>query len=226
MRVYPYTQPVVLTDDIFVSYGGVTGTSTPGQREIAYFIAEVKVSEYFNALLTGTIITGTSSYQPYDSFISTEWGYVTQINRMAVENKFGSELHVITGTSSYAIISDDTYGYLLVRDLLATCKNCGDASLDAYKFKYVYTSGLPFINDVVYRALVIIAQVNLNELYFPSRNESIGDIGITEFRALDYSEKRKMWKATALGDSPATAQAAKLLDASGFKLARKGLALR
>ena len=55
MNIYPYDYPLILTDDIFTGYGGLTGTSLPLQREAAYIIAEQQVSTYLGTFLLPTI---------------------------------------------------------------------------------------------------------------------------------------------------------------------------
>ena len=60
--MYPYTEAQVLTDDLFVAYGGLTGTTTELQREAAYLVAEKWMSTAIGTFVVDTTITGTYYY--------------------------------------------------------------------------------------------------------------------------------------------------------------------
>ena len=51
MITYPFSTPIILTDDIFVQYGGQTGSSTPLQRQGAYWVAEKQATNYIGTFL-------------------------------------------------------------------------------------------------------------------------------------------------------------------------------
>jgi hypothetical protein len=76
------------------------------------------------------------------------------------------------------------------------------------------------------KALTILAQVDLDET-FPGVvgvNESVGAVGIQEFKSLDYFEKRAEHALikTALGDDARSQRAKKLIDMS-VRRARKAM---
>jgi len=83
------------------------------------------------------------------------------------------------------------------------------------------TANLPGVEH----ALVIVAELALNEMIYPRANETVGDRGIESWSAQGYSEQRKRLKNTALGQSARANFAAELLDAS-IKRARRAVILR
>ena len=98
-----------------------------------------------------------------------------------------------------------------------------------YQIQIAYNAGLPTgtaTQPGILRALTIVAQIALDDM-FPGvvgQNESVGAIGIQEFKSLDYSERRAEHALvkTALGDDARSQRAKKLIDAS-VKRARKVL---
>lgn len=224
MKVYPYNYPLILTDEIFEQLGGQTDNTVPVQRAIAYQLAEQQATSHIGTFLLPTIVTGVYDYQYGDTYVATDYGYVHKIMWARVLNAFGQELFVITGTQTYAAIREDTYGYLWVRDALV---RYGCPINQPYQFQFVYEAGLPTgtaNQPGPLLGLTIAAQISLSEMNFPFSNEGAGDVGITEFSSLGYSEKRKLWKNTAFGSSPRAAKAAQLFD-STIKKARRAVML-
>ncbi|MBT7009794.1 hypothetical protein HN960_05160, partial [Candidatus Peregrinibacteria bacterium] len=78
-----------MTEDIYVEYGGQTGTSTATQRQNAFLIAEQRASKYIGTFLLPTIVTGTYPYNS-SNFIVTDYGYVHQILSAKVLSLQGS----------------------------------------------------------------------------------------------------------------------------------------
>jgi hypothetical protein len=229
MKIYPYsTGTIVMNDNIFVSFGGLTGTTTPFMREAAYMIAEVQVVDYFGTLLMQDRITGTFPYVPGASYVQTDYGYVSSVDHVRVLNPFGQELYVISGTSRYTTIEDDTYGYIMVRDYLHGC-GCCSGDNKPHTIEVVYTAGFP--TGVCSRpqflmAMTMASQITLNEMIFPNSNETSGDAGVLSFSSLQYSETRKMWHNTAFGSSARSRKIAQLLDSCGIPKARSALVLK
>lgn len=228
MQIYPFTSPIILTDDIFVEYGGLTGSSVPAQRQSAYWIAEARASSYLGTLLLPHIVTGAVSYSPYstDKYVSTEMGYVHEILGIRILEGDGSLLYAITGSNTaYATISDDSYGYLFIHDAVNKCLTPDNRR--PIKVEYSYLCGLPTgvaSNQASLLALTTAAQIVLNEITGNAENESTGDAGVIEFESLEYREKRKGWKNTVFGQSPKAAFVASLFDGI-IKKARKALML-
>ena len=85
MQQYLYNTPQVLNDDIFLLYGGMTGTSTPAQREIAYVLAEEQMVEYIGSYLTSTIITGTYFWRG-NKALELDYGWLISVSRVGVNS--------------------------------------------------------------------------------------------------------------------------------------------
>jgi len=226
MRLYPYSTPIILTDAIFLSYGGQTGTTTPNQRQAAYLIAEQQVSTYIGTLLLPTRITGSTDWVYGRSRFATEYGYVSKFVFIEALDHNGVQVHVVSGTNQWASVKEDTFGYIDVSDFSSVCGSCPSVS-NPYKFRYVYDCGLPTgtaNNPSMLLTLTGASQIVLNEMAYPSANESTGDAGVTQYSSLDYSETRKGWKNTAFGSSAKSAFLARMID-STFTKARRALFL-
>jgi hypothetical protein len=212
-----------LNTDTFVAYGGQTGNFGPAQLSAAYLIAEKQASSFLNTFLLPTVVTGTFGYAPR---IATDYGYVHEILSVGVLSKDSYVNCTLQSKSGCVFVWDDTYGYLDVGCLIGAC-NCGNV-LVPYQIQVAYNAGLPtgVANQPdVLLALTMAAQISLNEMIYPSQNEGTGDIGIEEFRSLDYSEKRKALRNTVFGNSAKSQKIAGLLSAA-VKPARQVLMLR
>ena len=225
MLIYPYTSPIILDDDIFVQYGGQTGTTTSAQRQAAYLVAEKQATVDVGTFLLPTIVTGTYSYSS-DRFISTDYGYVHRIlsaKLIYIDNEMNCELGEETGC---AFIFDDTFGYLDFSCITSHCY-CGTTSPYPYQFQIVYEAGLPTgtaSQPDFLLGLVIASQITLNEMIYPTANEGAGDVGIEAFSVSGYSEKRTKLKRTAYGNSARANKAAQLIGNS-VRRARKALVI-
>jgi len=222
MIVYPYNTPIIMDDDIFVSYGGQTGTSSLFQREAAYLIAEQQMTSYLGTYLLPTDITGSVPYDYRMKFVPTDFGYVQRIYGARVVDAFGNTRFDISGSSSRMVINEDTFGYLYLYD--TECR-CGYPEYAPYYLQFMYQAGLPTgtaNQPAMLLALTMAAQISLNEIGFPSMNEGVGDVGIEEFYHLQYKETRKKWKNTAFGASARAAKVAQLVD-STIRKARRAL---
>src|SRR3972149_6613329 len=81
MNQYPYYSAQILTDSVFLKYGGQTGTSTQGQRDAAYLLGEEQMTEHLSTFLVPTTITGTVWYRGGTLF-ETEFGHVLNISKV------------------------------------------------------------------------------------------------------------------------------------------------
>lgn len=224
MNIYPYTSPVVLTDAVFLLYGGQTGTTLPAQRTAAYVIAEEQVSKYIGTFLIPTIVTGTFPITPTRR-IATDYGYVSRVLSAKVLNQSSIFNCTLSEANSCVFVWDDTFGYMDFGYIVSAC-GCSN-SLSPYQFKLAYEAGLPTgvaAHPGILMALTIQAQLNLNEMIYPHANESAGDVGVKSYRSLDYSEDRVKMRRTILGTSAMSDKASRLLDASVNK-ARRALIL-
>jgi len=194
MNYYPYVNPLVLTDAIFILYGGHTGTSVAAQRQAAYLIAEMEASNNLNTFLLPTIVTGTFINPSHE--IILEHGYINSIIETRFIDKIETTYFTVTGIDNvYVGLQDDVRGVVTI-----TSWYC-DASL--YKIQFVYNAGLPsgtsFMPDVLL-GLTTYADIILNEIQGYG-NEAPGDIGVQDFRNLQYSESRVALIRTAFGTS-------------------------
>jgi hypothetical protein len=210
MNTYPYASPIVLNDTVFTEFGGQTGSFSQSQRNAAYVIAERQATNYVGTFLLPTIVTGTWGYSPN---IVTDYGYVSQIfsvNFLTIDSPTAT---VLTSNSGYAFIFNDTYGYVDVFGLLGYC-GCAGGGIP-YQVQVAYQAGLPTgvaTQPAFLLALTMAAQLSLNEMIFPSQNESTGDIGVESYSSLDYSEKRVKARRTVFGTSAKAEKVASLLD--------------
>ena len=104
---------------------------------------------------------------------------------------------------------------------------CGGWS-HPYQFQIAYEAGLPTgtaNQPGIEHALVIVAELSLNEMLYPRANETAGDRGVEAWSGMDYSETRKRLKRTALGQSARANYAAELIDMT-VKKARRSLMMR
>lgn len=223
MNTYPHSSPIILTDTIFNLYGGRLDQFSPAQRTAAYQIAEQQASSYIGTLLLPTIVTGTWGYS---GRVVTDYGYVSQVYSVGFIGKSGTSTWNLSQDTGCVFVWDDTYGYLDIGCIAGQC-GCIGGSIPR-QIQVSYQAGLPTgvaNQPAVLLALTMAAQISLNEMIFPSQNETTGDVGVEEFSSLDYREKRKKMKNTAFGNSAKAQKIAQLIS-STIRLARPVLLLR
>lgn len=194
MNFYPYSSPIILTDAIFILYGGHTGTSVAAQRQAAYLIAEREASEDLNTFLLPTIVSGTFVNPAWE--IILEHGYINSIIETRFIDKEEKTYFTVTGIDNvYIGLQDD------VRGIVGLSYWAYDPIL--YKIQFVYNAGLPsgtsFMPDVLL-GLTTYADIILNEI-LGYGNEAPGDVGVQDFRNMGYSESRIALIRTAFGTS-------------------------
>jgi hypothetical protein len=196
MNYYPYINPIILTDPIFFDYGGHRGSSSPEQRQAAYWIAERTASEDINTYLLPTIVTGSYIYNPLRDII-LEHGYINQIIETRFIDKEENIYFTVSGINNvYVGLKDDERGVVVV---VSNWFNLGEL----YKNQIIYNAGLPsgtsFRPDILL-GLTTYADIILNEIQGYG-NEAPGDIGVTDYRNQGYSESRVALIRTAFGTS-------------------------
>jgi hypothetical protein len=218
MKLYPYTQPIIMNDSIFVAYGGQTGTSTPAQRQASYLMAEELVTDSIGTFLLPTTVTGTfavndASWWSNKRYLVTDYGYVNSVLSTSLLSYNGNHQNTLGSSLSGFLIRNDSYGYL---DLGWFNSMCGcPTSGYPYQFQIAYVAGLPTgtaNNPKILEALTIVTQIDMNEKIFPYANEGVGDIGIQSFSNIGYSEHRRPLMNTTFGDSPRAVRAHRLLN--------------
>lgn len=194
MNLYPFTSPIILTDAIFLSYGGLTGSSVDAQRTASYFIAEQMVSEDLSTLLLPTTVTGTFMFKPLDNYI-LDYGYVNQVIQVDFLDYEENSFFTADTPSLYSSLLNAEYGTLRLNSYCGSC--C------ANKVRVVYNAGLPsgtsFRSNVLL-ALTTMSQIFLNEI-IGYGNETTGDVGIEAYKNQQYYEKRKFLLRTTFGSS-------------------------
>lgn len=235
MVIYPHSNPIILNDTIYSQFGGLgTGSFSSQQLQYAYWLAEMEVTSYICAPLLPTNMTGTYTYQGH-RLIPTDYGYVQQLYSVNVLTQQGCSTCDLQSNAGCGYIWSDTFGYIDFRQVASVC-GCAYWSFPfspyvAYGYPYQivisYQAGLPTgtaNQPGILRALTIQAQIALND-EFPGVvgiNESQGNIGIQEFRSLDYFEKRAEHALVKsnLGGSAMSQRAKSLIDMSIRKARR------
>ena len=202
-KIYPFDSAIILTDDIYTSFNGNTGSSTQAQRNAAYFIAEERMSAHINTLLLPQIVTGTYLFRATARYLELDYGYVDKVDIVQFLDTKESVYYTISGTANvHASLRDPEYGLLDVHYIHGRCA-CSHIQAYPYKVRVIYQAGLPTgtaNRDNMLVGLTTAAEIILNEL-IGYGNESSGDIGVQEFRNQEYSEKRVKLGRTAFGTS-------------------------
>lgn len=237
MQVYPLQTPIILNDIVFSAYGGQgTGSFPSAVLQAAYQTAEIMATAYIGAPLLPVTVTGTFPFM-HQSRIVTDYGYVQQLLSVSILTRQSCTDCSLTANDGCGYIYQDTFGYIDFRQLASICGwswwgfpySPYILSYAPYEIQIAYVAGLPSgtaTQPTILRALTILAQSALNDM-FPGvvgQNESVGGVGIQDFRSLDYFEKRaaNALVKTDLGDD-AMSQRAKKLISSTIRRARKPL---
>ena len=212
-KIYPVNTVQIMSDSVFVAYGGETGTSTPAMRNASYYMAEESLCSHLGTLLTPTILTGT--LYPYPNGMAvTEWGYVSQIyGLLGTDNLGNSQMHTDV---SYALIDSDN-GFFDTRTASilgwSACTPCPCGRME--KQELIYQAGLQTgvsMRPNMLMALTILSDIALKEMSPLGMNEGVGDIGIKSFSTAGYTESRVDLIRTALGTSARAQYARKLVN--------------
>ena len=203
---FPYNSAQILTDEVFLIYGGQTGTSSAAQRQVAYLLAEEQLTEHLSSFLLPTVITG-SARQERSKFYTLEFGHVQNVYLASLTTVINTNPYTTKVYTGTAVITDPQYGYINIYS-----PACYGVFQNA---TVVYESGLAtgtYTNPAVLTALTIAAQINLNELDVSLSNESTSDIGVQQFSNQSYSEMRAKMGKNAFGNSAASQRAARLVN--------------
>lgn len=210
---FPYSSPQILTDAIYIAYGGHTGTTTQAQRNAAFLIAEMAATEDVGSFLLPTTFTGT--YTPeYGRPLMLDYGYVNSVNLVSFIDEKDCIYWSQVGTDNYyvSIRGDGKRGIIDIDYLVAHCNCCTNGEFP-YKVQVVYNAGLQsgtsYLPDVLL-ALTTYADIIINEI-IGYGNEAPGDIGVQEFSNQQYRESRVALLRTQFGTSARAQFASKLL---------------
>ena len=221
-NIYPYSSPIILTDDIFQKYGGDKGKVEAEEAyEAAYLLSEMAVWSELDTFLLPTLVTGTQYYNPSQVFL-LDYTYVNSISEIRFIDFKGDTYYTISGTDNiHASLRDSTRGIVDINTILGSCGCSSHGRPYPYQIQTVYTAGLPTgtaSKPDILMALVTYADIILNEMVGYG-NESAGDIGVKSFKNQDYSEDRVALLRTTFGTSARAQLIQKLL--AKYKVRRK-----
>lgn len=227
---------MIMTDDIFVAYGGQTGTTTAAQRLAAYSIAETQAAQELGTFLEPTTVTGTYSWPiMFGIPLQLPYTYLNSVASVTSIHEAGCDCADDSiELEGCAWIKDPEGGLVDLRQcgntLKASCSGCrcgGGGWSGAYQARIVYNVGLPTSaasDPSLLQALTIASSIALGQMTDPQSAEGgAGDPGIKSFRSLTYSETRaeSSYKNTAFGSSALANYAANLLKVYKYKKAFK-----
>ncbi len=210
---YPYSAPVVLTDAIYVAYGGHTGTTTTAQRNAAFLIAEMAATEDIGSFLLPTTFTGTHTPE-YGRPLMLDYEYINSVDLVRFIDEQDAIYWSQAGTANYyvSIRGNGKRGIIDIDYLVAHC-NCCSSGEFPYKVQVIYNAGLQsgtsYHPDVLL-ALTTYAEIVINEI-IGYGNEAPGDIGVQDFTNQQYKESRVALLRTQFGTSARAQFATKLL---------------
>lgn len=217
---YPVDSVLIMNDAVFVMYGGETGTSLPGQRQAAYYIAEEAMSRHLQCLLNPLTIT-EQVFPTLGGTTELNWNRVHDVYAMRITDN-RSISHVITGTLSSPIdswvIRDARNGHIDVNNAIRKFLGWGYEQYSNYgalNVEVTYNSGLSTgtaMRPNMLNALTIMSDIALKELSALGLNESTGDVGVKIFSSNGYQEQRVDLVRTALGTSARAQYARKLVN--------------
>lgn len=215
--IYPLSSPIILTDSVFVAYGGHTGNSTAAQRTAAYLIAEIATTYDLETFLLPLIYTGTYLYNSsiHKQGLLLEFRDIHRVYKTSFIDFDESVYWTQVGTGNdFVAIRDDTFGILDIDYLLSNCKCVNSSHPSPYKVQVVFQAGLPTgtaNRPDILMAMVTYADVMLQEL-IGYGNEAPGDIGVQQYTNQEYQERRIGLIRTVFGSSPRANMAHRLLD--------------
>lgn len=202
LNFYPFNNAIILTDSIYTEYGGNVANSTANQRQVGYWLAEMKVSEDIDTYLSVVTRTGTFHYHPQ---IMLDNNYVHRIIITRFIDYQENIYYSVSGTANiYVAVDNAERGVVDVASGVRNCHCHTKTQPFPYKVQIVYETGLS--SGTVYRpdmllALTTYAQIIINEVV-GFGNESPGDAGVSEYSNQEYREKRKGLINTVFGQSP------------------------
>lgn len=212
-----------------MDYGGKCGTFTLPQLQASFLTAEIQASKYIGTLLLPQNVTGTYAYMGKKRIV-TDYAYVNQLYEVTMwsQNVLANSCDLVANQAC-GFIYDDTYGYIDWKQVALICGlswsvGWGGGAIVVpnipYQIQISYNAGLPTGTATLppfLEALTILAQIDLNEKDPGNSgiNETTGDVGVQEFKSLDYTEKRADHSLvkTDLGDSAKAQRVRKLFNA-------------
>ena len=220
-KLYPFTDAQILTDDIYVDYGGSLLDSTPLQRSAAYLIAEELLSYELGTPVAPATITGTYYYPQEGSVVQLDWMYLQNVTSIKFIDTKGTAYSTIEGTDNYkAAIRSHERSIVDILQIYGNCQSCAGYAAP-YQYEIVYEAGLPtgtYASSKMLMALTTAAEIFVNEFIGYGNETPGGMVGVKKFSNQDYSEERYGTVDTVFGRSPKAMLINKLI--SGIKRKR------
>jgi hypothetical protein len=223
MTFYPLNSAIILTDTLFVQYGGHTGSSVAAQRNAAYLMAEMAATRDLSTLLLPVIVTGTYTFSPIDmrNGLMLDYGYIRRVLSTSFLDFSGDVYWTQAGTGNdYVAIGHADYGVLDINYLVNNCNCSTTLSPYPYQIRVAYEAGLPTgtaTKPDYLMALTIYADLMLQEM-IGYGNEAPGDVGVQKYSNQEYREERIGLLRTTFGTSARANLAHRLL--TGTRLHR------
>ena len=232
---FPYlvTGTSILTDQIFIDYGGQTGTSTLAQRQAAYQQAEQFALEEIQTFLVPTTMSGTFAWPIGDTRLQLPHTHIRNINSLTAVHESGCNCaDDAVNISGCAWILDYQASIIDLRECANTVSGqainctCYVARGEPIQYIIVYEAGhqagLVAANASALMGLVTAADLALEQIIDPAGAEAgPGDASVASFSDTGYSETRQFLRMTAFGGSPRANYAARMLRPLKYKRAFK-----
>lgn len=223
-----FNTPQVLTDDIFTTYGGSSGTSTAAQRAVAYTIAEQQAMYFLGTYLVPTTVTGTFSVPASSRTIELPTVRARSVSSVIAIHDSGCNCaSEAIELSACAWVMNEDAGILDISNCSTATSsggscNCADAQGGAKQYRIVYTAGFSVgtlaANPPALMGLVTAADLALQQMIDPAGAEGgAGDAGVQSFSDSGYSESRTRLKETPFGSSARANYAANMLKSLRIK---------
>lgn len=211
-NIYPYNEPIILTDVIFKDFGGSIENAAKSQRAAAFVMAEYSAYVDLETFLLNTRVTGV---YPPTSIIQLDHTYVNDIVMVNFLDYKDDVFYSISGSKTqYMDLWNKERGIVhLTPYCLHQCYSSCGALYNDVKVQIVYEAGLgsgTAYNPNILLALSTYSTIMLNEI-IGYGNEAPGDIGVDSYSNQEYNEKRKGLKNTVYGQSPKANLAHRLL---------------
>jgi hypothetical protein len=202
MKTYPFLTAQILSEQLFVMYGGHTGTATAAQVAGALAIAERQMTEQLGTYLVPVTVTGTYYVNNDFSPLVLEVGRIREVKKAT----FHFIESLVTGTYTdypgIAQIRDAESGFVDIRFHIDSYPCC-QWQPGPYEVEVVFTSGMDTGTSMnepgLHMGLAAAADLVLNEMIDPGGSEV--QVGVQDWSSMRYRENRTPLHNTAFGMS-------------------------
>lgn len=201
------TTPAILTDTIFTTYGGYTGTATAAQVNAAYCIAETQAGVSVGTPLVPTSITGTYFHlYAYGQPMSLPYNRIHSLDTVVLQCSDWCTSCTVEDHTECGHIKSHLYGIIELRLITllcaVTCATCSRPLMWRVEYTAGLEAGIASTAPNMLLALTMAAQIALEQITDPHAAEGgAGDAGVQAWRSMSYSETRVKLLRTAFGTS-------------------------